>query len=274
MKREWTIVVLALMTMFFGATSVGGYEDVTHQKLTPRAVQVADNNAQGVPPDLVALFVDSQGNIKDLGTQTIAGAGDPTWGEDYSRYDIYGPCPPVVNRKLDSNEPLNHFATGLLRADPAWIRFLTFWNDAITLWRQGNRPAAAFILGRAMHLVEDMAQPQHAMDEMHYPGGHWWLWWVRHPSFLENFTEAHVKGTGGSGFCGDSNADYNSLISRINPEPLPVVSPQDPQDAVMTMGGISAGIGESYKTTFTASWLNGIYGQVATNPLCGFVSHS
>ena len=232
------------------------YEDLTHQKLTDQAVKVAVSKG-GVP----------QSFYDDYHQLIINGAGQPKQGEDYTQYhyDYGGRCWHSLTVVKDRApwEPLNHFATGLYWGDPAWVRFLTFWKDALWLWNHDHKADAAFILGRAVHLVEDMSQPQHAMDEMHYP--HHFLF-PYHPSFLENFTEAHVKG--GGVFCADGGTDYNPLIAGIVPSPLPVLDPRKPQDAVMIMGGIAAGVGESYGRTFTGAWLNAIYGPVAHDPLC------
>ena len=135
-------------------TANWGYEDQTHQALTRRAVRIAAQN--GVPEGFF-----SQVQVQGI----IDGAGKHKLGEDYTRYDIKGICPVYVEKYNVSSECFTHFATGLLWADPAWVRFLTFWHDAVDLWRKGNRYEAAFILGRAVHLVEDMAAPQHAMAD-------------------------------------------------------------------------------------------------------------
>ncbi len=168
-----------------------GYEDQTHQALTRQAVKIATQN--GVP---ATFFTDDQVKaiINGAGEGPgVRGGGDPvaTDGEDYTRYKSKG-CDGVVPY-VYKWEPLNHFAGGMLIGGPAYVRFVTFYDDAVHLWKVGNRKDAAFILGRAIHLIEDMAQPQHASNEAH-PDKCYFGYGPK-LSFLEEMTEAQVNGT-------------------------------------------------------------------------------
>ena len=234
MKRTSHMAVVTIMSLILGVTSTEGYEDNTHQRLSQRAIQVAANNAgaQGVPPNLVSLFVYSDGTMNTLGLQVISGAGAPESegdkaGEDYTTYDINWQCPVEVTPKHSSSEPLNHFGTGLLWGGPACVKFQQFMDHAVKLWKLDKKPQAAFILGRALHLVEDMAQPQHALDEAHYPYTTWH--WIPvggfyNPSFLEFFTEAHITDQNGypttlqQDFCPENGGypDYTGLIGGVD----------------------------------------------------------
>jgi len=121
MTRRSTLAAGVSIVMLLAAVTTGGYDDLTHQALSKRALQVAAEHAQGVPPDLVGVFVASNGTIKDMGRQVIDGAGksrhglfDKTAGEDYTKYRItHHHCNPwKVHRHTWWFEPLNHFHIG------------------------------------------------------------------------------------------------------------------------------------------------------------------
>jgi hypothetical protein len=155
---------------------------------------------------------------------------DPNAGEDYTGYRIAG-CE-GVEKWPDGKEPLNHFADGMYGGGPAFESYVRFYLDAVNLWKQGKRAEAAFILGRALHLIEDMAQPQHAMNEEHYPFHQlrWhglpipWTFGHFNPSFLEAFTEAHITDQNGypttleQDFCLENGGypDYTALIGDVD----------------------------------------------------------
>ena len=159
------IVPLILMVMLFETVSINGYEDVTHQKLTQRALQVAADNAgsQDVPSSLVQKFVFPDGRMNTMGFEAINGAGMgpeargdkghpvATDGEDYTRYRItHHHCNPwKVHRHVWWSEPLNHFRHGMLGGAHAEPMCYLFFNDAVKLWKHGKKADAAFILGRA-----------------------------------------------------------------------------------------------------------------------------
>ena len=166
MRRASHIALVTMTSLLLAVTSIEGYEDNTHQQLSKRALQVAAGNAQGVPPDLVALFVASNGVIKDLGLQVIAGAGAPDIGEDYTIYFIDWDCPVKVTTWPWFAESLNHFGTGLLWGGPAYASFVRFYGDAVDLWNSGNKTDAAFTLGRALHPIEDMAPPLDCLSDV------------------------------------------------------------------------------------------------------------
>ena len=214
MRRQKNGRMLVVATLLIASTGLLGYEDLTHQQLAKRAVQVAAANTGGIPTDLVGQFVDAQGRIKDLGQQVINGAGhtpskwkdakhtspdDPEAGEDYTGYGI-GECWAVA-KWPDGSEPVNHFASGELAGSKAYVKFLQFRRDAVLLWKHNKKAEAAFILGRALHMVEDMAQPQHALNEWHYPYRTFWIGTVvgqYNPSYLEAFAESHIDGPDGT----------------------------------------------------------------------------
>ncbi len=168
-----------------------GYEDKTHQALTRQAVEIAKR--QGIGQALADQEPDHRRCWKARERERIT-RGMTSGGVAHVmlKSSMFGVNSQLTSRRVFWGPNRPGFGSS------------TFWNDAIDLWRKGKRQDAAFILGRALHLVADMAAPQHAMDEMHYPGGRWWLSWLRHPSFLENFTEAHLKGSAGDGLCADS----------------------------------------------------------------------
>ncbi len=264
MKTGKMVAMLASAVAVLGGITVGGYEDLTHQQLSKRAVQVAGSNAQAIPPELVALFVDSQGNIKSLGQQIIAGAGEgpgarggggpvATDGEDYTRYRIIH-CK-EAKPHVATWEPLNHFAGGMAIGGPAADRFVKFYQDAVDLWRKGNRKDAAFIFGRALHLVEDMAQPQHASDEAH-PDKCYFGYGPK-LSFLEEFTEAQINGMGLCPERGDSPPRvYPGLIAEVSE----YESLWRPLQALIEMEALGYTEGVRYKGySFTANRLNDWY---------------
>ncbi len=95
--RKMSFVILVVLMI--RVNCLQGYEDNTHQRLSERAIQIAAINASDVPDELVALFVDVQGNIQPLGIQIINGAGagpaargekEPNKfdGEDYTDYEV------------------------------------------------------------------------------------------------------------------------------------------------------------------------------------------
>jgi len=184
-------VVLCLMVGIYGFQA---YENLTHQQLTKRAVQVAGNNAQGVPPDLVALFVDSNGNIKDLGQQLINAAGKLEVGEDYTDDNIDKTnCSSWVVHLVGVDASNDHYVGPFEEGKRAEAEFLHHYQDAVDLWKHGNHRGAAFVLGRCLHLIEDMAAVQHVYNEDHSI--------LTRPSrsFIEDLVEANIAG--GTDFC-------------------------------------------------------------------------
>ncbi len=151
--------------------------------------------------------------MNTLGLQVIAGAGLHDIGEDYTGCSKIGSCPKRAVRQWWPAEVLNHFKGGLRWGGPAYASFVRFYGDAVDLWNSGNKTDAAFTLGRALHLIEDMAQPQHAMDEkhLHLPLFHW-----NNPSFLEEFTEANIGNAPATSYCANSRNDYGSRIADIS----------------------------------------------------------
>ena len=197
---------LALSSHFYG------YEDHTHQELTKKAIEFA--LIKGVPED---FFKDSEimaiVNGAGMGPG-IRGGGEPNKydGEDYTAYYFDEEYSCKDNRKVRKyvckTESFSHFENGMFDAKSAEFEFRRFFNDAVALWEDGNKIDAAFILGRACHLVEDMAQPQHAMNEAHLDKKRCGI--PPNISFLEEYTEAIVKGNTNDGdFCAQINFDYN-----------------------------------------------------------------
>ena len=150
----------------------------------------------------------------------------------------------------------------MLGGGPAFSYFVQFYQDAIALWKKGDKGDAAFILGRAVHLMEDMAQPQHASDESHpsLP-----LDIKLKPSFLEYFTEHYLPKANGAvngGDCEAERADYASLIASC----------QNYEDGGSTrlfneMTADSTVIGNSFRgESFTYQQLNQYYGTYAGSP--------
>ena len=197
-----------------------------------------------------------------------------TDGEDYTDYEVkYKKCgeDPVTTR-VYKYEPRNHFgdhSMAILGGKPTITKFRKFYKEAVDLWRKGFPERAAFILGRALHLVEDMAQPQHAMGEWHLDKAI-----GRYPpdlSFLEEFVEGNVRG--GSEFCPRSQYDYSSKISLLSPD-VPALSAADPSDAIEQMRHLSTGVGNYYighYANFTTDMINNLFGPSVTPPLCSVV---
>ncbi|MGA9750648.1 MAG: CARDB domain-containing protein [Acidobacteriota bacterium] len=245
-----------------------GYEDQTHQALTRQAVKIATQD--GVP---ATFFTDDQ--VKAI----IAGSGkgpesghepDKTDGEDYTKYKIeWSKCPDPVTPKVSEGEPLHHFASSMLFKHPALPTFLRFYGDAVLLWKKGYRRQAAFILGRAIHLVEDMAQPQHAMNEAHPP---YWVTRLGIPlaapniSFVEEYAEANIRS--GGQLCERWQYDYAGAIGQLGPEPLDT---SFPWMAVPDMAQKSRAEGQRYleeQASFTRQEVNAAFGTSYKDPFC------
>lgn len=205
MRDRSFLVILLAISLTMVLLPVGSYEDNTHQALTKRALEVAMGHDTSIPGDFSPLM--------PLGLQVIAGAGLHDIGEDYTAYFIDWDCPVKVITWPWIAESLNHFDTFKLWGGPAYDVFLKFYSDAVGLWHRGRRAEAALILGRALHLIEDMAQPQHALDESHLSFKYARI----NPSFLEFFTEAHIQPQS-TGFCPENGGypDYSALIGGLD----------------------------------------------------------
>ena len=185
MKKVVFIVIVSLMTL---SCPFYSYEDNTHQELTRKAIDIATKN--GLPAD---FFKDTEK------TAIINGSGQNKEGEDYTIYWITeeGTCDKrkkvhTFGGLIGQSETFNHFSSAVMWGSPASEKIVEFFNDAVELWKQGNKNDAAFILGRACHLVEDMTQPQHALDESHCPVWLFCALGLYNRSYLENFTEGHI----------------------------------------------------------------------------------
>jgi hypothetical protein len=120
------------------------------------------------------------------------------------------------------------------------LRFVWFYRDAVYLWKHDKRNMAAFILGRALHLVEDMAQPQHAMNEAHMSQHKWYAqvggtYKQYNPSYVEYFVEAHIHNKSGAlttptqdlceyNVLQNNYVDYDALIRNLNDMACPSCS--------------------------------------------------
>ena len=271
-KTRFQLLVFAVLVAGATAWQVGGYEDLTHQGLTQQALKVAAGKDSSIPLELRP----PQGA---LAKQVIYGSGkgpepghdpDKTDGEDYTKYKIdWSKCSDPVIPKVSEGEPLHHFASSMYGAPPALPTFIRFYNHAVLLWKKGYKPQAAFILGRAIHLVEDMAQPQHAMNEAHPP---YWVTRFGIPlaapniSFLEEYVEANMK-EGGTN-CQAWGYDYEGAFAQLGPEPLDT---SFPWMAVPDMAGKSQGEGQRFfqeQALFTRQEVNAAFGTTYQDPFC------
>ena len=249
MERVTVVIVTSAIALVFGA-----YEDNTHQALTKQALIVAKAHSPDFPMQLLW--------DQPLGQSIIAGAGAPNAGEDYTKYAVFwDSCNgDPVWRWGDWTEPLNHFRTGFLNGQPGATVFVRFYHDAVELWKRGEKPEAAFILGRAVHLIEDMAQPQHAMDEAHVPI-------LFRASFIEEDVEANVKASGG--FCPGSRYDYVGAIAGLSA--YDAGAQAYPLGAVGSMARLGSARGAAYLSEqgglFTTQEMNDLFG-VGLNHLC------
>ena len=135
---------------------VHGYEDLTHQGLTRQAVQVAKTGIGSDLYNLRQLIINGAGEGPEARGEPQDNDGVKTDGEDYTKYNIdWSDCHDPIRPYVSCTEPFNHFRNGILTGIPAWVRSITFYNEAVGLWRRGYKQQAAFILGRGLHLVED-----------------------------------------------------------------------------------------------------------------------
>ncbi|HQO19074.1 MAG TPA: hypothetical protein PK747_10230 [Acidobacteriota bacterium] len=243
-------IIVFVVFLFSQLCLMVAYEDNTHKSLTTRALEIAKDS-------IGELYSNNE-----LRTAVIAGAGSQD-GEDYTTYDIdwkTAKCE-IEKTKLkyipaSTTEPLNHFKSGILSGGPAKDKFEKFWDDAVKLWKKGNKSDAAFILGRACHLIEDMAQPQHAMDESHcnknYLGAP-----IENISFLEEFTEAPFNSA--TGFCPNS---YFNYLSKINSVSVVIMIPEgDPVENLkyMQIAGEEAGFAYLNDGAFNTELINKLF---------------
>jgi len=256
-----------------------GYEDNTHQRLTERSLIIAAANADGIPSDLVSQFVDSDGHVANYGLKIINGAGAPETeginaGEDYTDYEINTMernC--SLNKKVEphknSKEPLNHFKGKMLGKGPASKRLEEMWQDAVDLWKHGDKQGAAFILGRVCHLIEDMAQPQHAMNESHPDKNY--LPGIKNLSFIEEFSEASINSAELNKFCANSYYNYNDKIGNSEPD---VFIPYDPITSLNFMQMDAEGAGNGYLSSnglFSSQSLRILFpSSTVISPLCNW----
>ncbi len=68
-----------------------------------------------------------------------------------------------------ADDGLHENPDGTVGWDNAWEWLIPTWTYAIEAWRIGSIGAAYTHLGYSIHLIQDMAQPAHANDDMH-PG--------------------------------------------------------------------------------------------------------
>ena len=152
MKYNCKVVAIVIVTIFFSLIGFS-YEDITHQRLTDQAVKIAVAKG-GVPQSFYEHY--SQAIINGAGAQKWYGRHA---GEDYTKYWISKRhCKLKVHPYRFRAEPLNHFHNWRL-GKPAIVKCRQFYRDAVRVWLHGDKEQAAFILGRALHLIEDMAQP-------------------------------------------------------------------------------------------------------------------
>jgi hypothetical protein len=100
------------------------------------------------------------------------------WDEDHCALDLYPPSGPLcfpaipsghhswdpdTNSFWDQPEWWGDFGSGLRRTD-------YLFNRALAAYQNGQQEAAYLWLGRAMHLLGDMATPAHVLLDTHLPG--------------------------------------------------------------------------------------------------------
>jgi len=224
--------VLSLICMLW-LVPINSYENMTHQKLSNQAIIISIQKG-GIPSN----FFTAEQQIA-----LIDGAGSD-YGEDYTTYwiDLDPTCGfrKRVFRQYYPAEVLSHFKSGLLWGSPAFNKFREFYQDAIDLWKNGNKEDATFILGRACHMIQDMAQPQHAMDEWHcFIDGTPSLK-LQNPSYIEHNVEANLTSNSGD-FCENSQYEYATLISNIseyNPVGIWMLTESNMEEKGMSVGNI------------------------------------
>lgn len=255
-KVLYTLVTITLLSL-----NALSYEDKTHKALTDKAVK---------------YVLSEIGELASYKDQIIAGSGAgpegtdrkpiDSDGEDYTRYKPEKQNKCLVSKKahpyVDKKEPLRHFNGKMGPFGPASARFVEMWEDAVDYWKNGDKVGAAFILGRLCHLVEDLAQPQHAVDESHSDKNYYGLP-IQDLSFLEEFTEANiVNDKPDNDYCANSRFDYSGQIAICKPViVLPPVG-QSPVDNLNYMQKNSAEMGQAYLNggTFDTELLNNLFG--------------
>ncbi|MGN0660006.1 MAG: hypothetical protein ACI4LA_10450 [Emergencia sp.] len=119
----------------------------------------------------------------------------------------------------------------------AYTYFNRHYNDAVTLYKDKQYTAARIKLGRALHYINDIAMPHHAMNKV--------VGLSRHSQF-ENYVEGRYTNYGVSGISSSvlspyatrstkTIADQTAEISRNNYTKANSTSTSDMNSAATTM---------------------------------------
>jgi hypothetical protein len=155
------LVALAVFAADDSAPKAHEHEH-THRKLTAAAVRFLNSDFFRTHPDGEEFIVReiAQGAVdEDL---CVGSSFGQNWGLHVNFYNHFLPQTPDV-----PSAPLPGCSTaGFSRTDAA-SRAGTLWTMAISDYRRGNRQSAYRILGRVLHLLEDMTSPAHVHGDPH-----------------------------------------------------------------------------------------------------------
>ncbi len=157
-----SIFVALIVLAADGAAPKAHEHEHTHRKLTAAAVRFLNSDFFRTHPDGEEFIVReiAQGAVdEDL---CIGSSFGQNWGLHVNFYNHFLPTTPDV-----PSAPLPGCSTaGFSRTDAA-TRAGTLWTMAINDYRRGNRQSAYRILGRVLHLLEDMTSPAHVHGDPH-----------------------------------------------------------------------------------------------------------
>ena len=226
-------ILLTILTIFVSAYRQGPEDEdaehpntYVHQQITNESQKVwslipyeiknhLGNSVDSDPNDEVSY--ESLGScIREdadysTGDDVITGSGE----EDNTR----STCLAVFgNHFFDPDSPNNRpswyprgdYSKGLLDTSAsAFTKSLEMWRTkVIPLYLKGEKDEAYYWLGRVAHLLEDVAQPSHVLDDPH--AGHWYSGGT---SILEEHTGDNVDSYSGVGL---TQYNYDDLIDNFD----------------------------------------------------------
>lgn len=148
------------LTLLWAASSYAFENKCTHPTMAVRGRELLSRSEAGQYAELFAYQA------------TIADGADK---EDEIPLKIPG-VPPVFDHfyQPHTQQPLTVPGLGLAMRysfDTARARAGKHWDNALALYKQGKRGEAHFLLGRSLHLMQDMHQPGHTHNDPHVPPG-------------------------------------------------------------------------------------------------------
>ena len=169
------IPVLALLSLGFSWTPADAHEVVVHRDISYNAVDILDIDLLNRHRAVIG-----QGAIdEDTFPQYCYHAYNPI---NSHGFDL--PCPGVVSWA-------NIIANNAHRAIPI------LWADTINLYNSGNlagEGGAFHMLGRCIHLIQDVTSPAHVHSDMHIDGDDFEIWGPGNFVPLLNLTPAFPPG--------------------------------------------------------------------------------